>query len=46
MVKVTQVDTPYFTIVAPSNAYQKVAPGVALVFRVQFKPEEQRVCAD
>jgi hypothetical protein len=42
-VKVTQVDTPYFTIIAPANAYQKVAPGVALVFRIQFKPEEQRV---
>ncbi|CAF4810740.1 unnamed protein product [Rotaria sp. Silwood1] len=42
VVKVSQVDTPYFTIVAPSNAYQKVAPGVALVFRIQFKPEEQR----
>ncbi len=41
--KVSQVDTPYFNIVAPSNAYQKVAPGVALVFRIQFKPEEQRV---
>lgn len=44
IVKVSQVDTPYFTIVAPANAYQKVAPGVALVFRIQFKPEEQRVC--
>jgi hypothetical protein len=42
-VKVTQADTPYFTIVAPPNAFQKVAPGVALVFRIQFKPEEQRV---
>ncbi len=42
-VKVTQADTPYFTIVAPPNAYQKVAPGVALVFRIQFRPEEQRV---
>ncbi|CAF0941486.1 unnamed protein product [Adineta steineri] len=41
-VKVTQVDTPYFTIVPPPNAFQKVAPGVALVFRIQFKPEEQR----
>jgi hypothetical protein len=42
-VKVSQVDTPYFTIITPSNAYQKVAPGVALIFRIQFKPEEQRV---
>ncbi|CAF4507175.1 unnamed protein product, partial [Rotaria sp. Silwood2] len=42
IVKVSQVDTPYFTIVAPPNAYQKVAPGVALVFHIQFKPEEQR----
>jgi hypothetical protein len=42
-VKVTQADTPYFTIIAPPNAFQKVAPGVALVFRIQFKPEEQRV---
>jgi hypothetical protein len=42
-VKVTQVDTPYFTILPPPNAFQKVAPGVALVFRIQFKPEEQRV---
>ena len=42
-VKVTQVDTPYFTIVAPANAYQKVAPGVALIFRIQFRPEEQQV---
>lgn len=41
--KVSQVDNPYFTIVAPPNAYQKVAPGVALVFRIQFRPEEQRV---
>ena len=45
-VKVSQVDTPYFSIIAPANAYQKVAPGVALVFRIQFKPEEQRVCLD
>ncbi|CAF4044298.1 unnamed protein product, partial [Rotaria magnacalcarata] len=42
IVKVSQADTPYFTIVTPPNAYQKVAPGVALVFRIQFKPEEQR----
>ena len=41
--KVSQVDTPYFNIIAPANAYQKVAPGVALAFRIQFKPEEQRV---
>ncbi|CAF1106189.1 unnamed protein product [Rotaria sordida] len=42
VVKVSQADTPYFTIIAPPNAFQKVAPGVALVFRIQFKPEEQR----
>jgi hypothetical protein len=42
-VKVSQTNTPYFTIITPPNAYQKVAPGVALVFRIQFKPEEQRV---
>jgi hypothetical protein len=45
-VKVSQVDTPYFTIITPPNAYQKVAPGVALVFRIQFRPEEQRVKFD
>lgn len=44
--KVSQVDNPYFTIVAPPNAYQKVAPGVALIFRIQFRPEEQRVRAE
>ncbi|CAF1310079.1 unnamed protein product, partial [Didymodactylos carnosus] len=41
-VKVTQVDTPYFKIIAPPNAAHKVAPGVAIVYKIQFIPEEQR----
>ncbi|CAF0804649.1 unnamed protein product [Didymodactylos carnosus] len=41
-VKVAQTDTLYFKIIAPPNTTHKVAPGVAIVYKIQFIPEEQR----
>ena len=42
LVKVTQTDTPYFKIVTSSDAHQKVGPGLPVIYRVQFTPEENK----
>lgn len=42
LVKVTQAETPYFSLVAPSNASSKVSPGLSLTFRVVFQPDEHK----
>ena len=43
LVKVTQVDTPYFKIIASSDAHQKVGPGLPVIYKIQFLPEENKV---
>lgn len=42
LVKVTQVDTPYFKIITSGDAHQKVGPGLPLIFKIQFLPEENK----
>lgn len=42
--KLSQDDSPYFRFIAPPNVAQKVGPGLALSFRVQFSPQENKVC--
>ena len=42
LVKVTQVDTPYFKIITSGDAHQKVGPGLPLVYKIQFYPEENK----
>ncbi|XP_029646623.2 hydrocephalus-inducing protein-like [Octopus sinensis] len=41
-VKVNQEASPYFKLIPPPDAHHKVAPGLALVFKVQFTPEENK----
>jgi hydrocephalus-inducing protein len=43
LVKVTQVDTPYFKIITSADAHQKVGPGLPVVYKIQFLPEENKV---
>ena len=43
LVKVTQVDTPYFKIITASDAHQKVGPGLPVIYKIQFLPEENKV---
>ncbi len=43
LVKVTQVDTPYFKIITDADAHQKVSPGLAVEYKIQFLPEENKV---
>ncbi|XP_033625714.1 hydrocephalus-inducing protein homolog [Asterias rubens] len=42
LVKVSQADSPYFKIVSPPDIGNKVAPGMAIVFRIQFMPAEKK----
>lgn len=42
LVKVTQVDTPYFKIITSSDAHQKVGPGLPVIYKIQFLPEENK----
>lgn len=43
LVKVTQLDTPYFKIITSADAHHKVGPGLPIIYRIQFLPEENRV---
>lgn len=43
LVKVTQVDTPYFKIIPSADAHQKVGPGLPVIYKIQFLPEENKV---
>eukprot|EP00049_Salpingoeca_infusionum_P004740 m.82988 g.82988 ORF g.82988 m.82988 type:complete len:5086 (+) comp12709_c0_seq1:219-15476(+) len=38
-VKVLPADSPYFRVVPPANANTKVAPGVDLVYTIEFTPD-------
>lgn len=38
----TQIDTPYFQIITSSDAHQKVGPGLPVVYKIQFSPEENK----
>jgi hydrocephalus-inducing protein len=42
LVKVTQVDTPYFKIITSADAHQKVGPGLPVIYKIQFLPEENK----
>ncbi|XP_072277434.1 hydrocephalus-inducing protein homolog [Pyxicephalus adspersus] len=42
LVKVVQENSPYFSIISPSDVCNKVAPGMASTFRIQFTPEETK----
>ncbi|XP_073461747.1 hydrocephalus-inducing protein homolog [Aquarana catesbeiana] len=42
LVKVVQENSPYFTIISPSDVCNKVAPGMPSTFRIQFTPEENK----
>ncbi|XP_063716545.1 hydrocephalus-inducing protein homolog isoform X4 [Symsagittifera roscoffensis] len=42
LVKVTAEFSPYFKVVTPSNSGDKVAPGMAATYVVQFYPEENK----
>ncbi len=43
LVKVTQIDTPYFKIIQPPDSHLKVGSGLSIVFTIQFTPEENKV---
>jgi hypothetical protein len=43
LVKLTQADTPYFKIIASGDAHQKVGPGLSVIYKIQFLPEENKV---
>ena len=43
LVKVTQADSPYFTIISPHDVGHKVGPGLPTTFRLQFTPDEIKV---
>ena len=43
LVKVTQVDTPYFKIISPPDSHHKVGPGLSITFTIQFNPEDNKV---
>lgn len=42
LVKVTQLDTPYFKIITSADAHQKVGPGLPVIYKIQFVPEENK----
>ncbi|KAL5021171.1 hypothetical protein ScPMuIL_000326 [Solemya velum] len=42
LVKVTQMDSPYFKIISPHDVGHKVGPGLPTTFRLQFTPEERK----
>ncbi|CAF0787663.1 unnamed protein product [Brachionus calyciflorus] len=42
LVKVTQLDTPYFKIITSADAHQKVGPGLPIIYKIQFTPEENK----
>ena len=44
LVRVIQADTPYFKLIAPHNVSSKVGAGLALVFRIQFHPDQNKAC--
>jgi hydrocephalus-inducing protein len=43
LVKVSQIDTPYFKIISPADSHHKVGPGLSITFVLQFTPEENKV---
>ena len=43
LVKIIQADTPYFKIIVPNTIGNKVGAGLALVFKVQFIPDQNKV---
>ena len=42
LVKVTQADTPYFKIITSGDAHQKVGPGLPVIYKIVFLPEENK----
>ncbi|NXS93719.1 HYDIN protein, partial [Jacana jacana] len=42
LVRVVLENSPYFKLINPSDARRKVAPGMALTFRILFSPEENK----
>lgn len=42
LVKVTQTDSPYFTIISPHDVGHKVAPGMDKTFVIRFSPDEKK----
>ncbi|XP_043935458.1 hydrocephalus-inducing protein homolog [Protopterus annectens] len=42
LVKVVEEKSPYFSVISPNDVCNKVAPGMASVFRIQFFPEENK----
>ncbi|XP_029465095.1 hydrocephalus-inducing protein homolog [Rhinatrema bivittatum] len=42
LVKVTQETSPYFKIISPSDAFNKVACGMQSTFRILFTPDENK----
>lgn len=42
LVKVTQVDTPYFKVISPPDSHHKVGPGLSITFTIQFTPEDTK----
>ena len=43
LIKVSVDFSPYFKVVAPANSGEKIAPGMAAQYTVQFFPEENKV---
>ena len=43
LIKVSLEFSPYFKVVALSNSAEKIAPGMAAQYTVQFFPEENKV---
>lgn len=41
--KVVQADTPYFNIISPTDIGHKTAPGMDIVFIIEFLPDEKKV---
>jgi hydrocephalus-inducing protein len=43
LIKVTEIDSPYFEVISPSDVGNKVAPGMDKVFMLQFTADQKKV---
>ncbi|XP_057292027.1 hydrocephalus-inducing protein-like [Hydractinia symbiolongicarpus] len=42
LVKVVQAESPYFKIISPPDVGHKVAPGMDIIFVIQFTPDQKK----
>ncbi|XP_029654835.1 hydrocephalus-inducing protein homolog [Octopus sinensis] len=43
LIRVTQVESPYFKIISPNDSNIKVGPGLPITFKILFTPEEHKI---